>query len=166
MLATEREQLGGQNGGASGSAPDFGNVIGDRALHPELVQKKIAVAEDGGQEIVEVMGDAAGELAKRLHFLGTNQLVLELFAGRHVHERADESDCLAIAIANDVRPFKQIEIRPIQVTEPVFSGPLFAVARQGVANAGGRARPVLRMNLLLPKADVAGVGRTGVTEKS
>jgi hypothetical protein len=98
--------------------------------------------------------------------LGTNQLVLELFAGRHVHERADESDRLAIAIANDVRPFEQVEIRPIQVTEPVFSGPLFAVAGQGVANAGGRARPVLRMNLLLPKADVAGVGRTGVTEQS
>ena len=141
-------------------------MISNRAFHPQLVEKKIAVAENGGEKIIEVVRDAAGELAERFHFLRTNELILELFAGRHVHERADESDRFAIAVADDVRPFEQVEIRAVQMTEPVFPRPLFARVRQGVANARDRARPVLRMNLLLPEADVAGVGRAGVTEQS
>ena len=71
----------------------------------------------------------------------------------------------AIAIADDVRAFEQVEIRPIQMTKAIFSRPLIALARERVANAGGRARPVLGMNLFLPETDVARLGRTGVTEQ-
>ena len=68
------------------------NVIGDRAFHPQLVEKEVAVAEDGGEEIVEVVRHAAGELAERLHLLRANELVLKLFSRGHIHERADEAN--------------------------------------------------------------------------
>ena len=42
------------------------------------------VAGDAGQDVVEVVGDAAGELADRLHLLGLAQLLLERAPLRHV----------------------------------------------------------------------------------
>ncbi len=47
--------------------------VGDLVAH----QEEVAVAVDGGQEVVEVVGDAAGELADRLHLLGLDELGLE-----------------------------------------------------------------------------------------
>ena len=44
----------------------------------EAVDQELAVAGDRGQEVVEVVRDAAGEAADRLHLLRLAQLRLEL----------------------------------------------------------------------------------------
>ena len=57
------------DGSATGGATYFGNMIGDNTFEVQLLQKQIAVAQNGGEEIVEVVRDTTGELSKRLHFL-------------------------------------------------------------------------------------------------
>jgi len=41
-----------------------------------------AVAQDGGEQVVEIVGDAAGELADRFQLVGMSKLILELLALR------------------------------------------------------------------------------------
>ena len=52
--------------------------------------KQVREADHGGQQVVEVVGDAAGELADRLHFLGLGELGLEAFQFRGVDEVDDD----------------------------------------------------------------------------
>jgi hypothetical protein len=63
-------------------------------------QQELRVAEDGGQEVVEVVGDPAGELTHGLHSLGVSQLLLEPLLRRdvaHVGENPGLSPILARA---------------------------------------------------------------------
>src|SRR5437763_1295525 len=55
----------------------------------DLLTQKIQVADHDSEKIVEVMRQAAGELADRLHLLALPQLVLQRLAGRDVLERSD-----------------------------------------------------------------------------
>ena len=77
LLAREGEQLAHQRGGAVGVLADLHQVavldVGDVVAH----QQEVAVAVDRGQQVVEVVGDAAGELADRLHLLALDELRLE-----------------------------------------------------------------------------------------
>ena len=41
------------------------------ALFFQLKQQQFRVADDAGQYVVQVMGDAAGQQPQRLHFLGS-----------------------------------------------------------------------------------------------
>ncbi len=77
LLAREGEELADEGGGAVGVLADLHQVavllVGDVVAH----QQQVAVAVDRGQEVVEVVGDAAGELADRLHLLALDELGLE-----------------------------------------------------------------------------------------
>ena len=53
------------------------------SLAGQLVVQYVQVAQDGLQQVVEVMGDAAGKLADGLHLLGLPQGFLRLLALRH-----------------------------------------------------------------------------------
>src|SRR4051812_9342964 len=90
MLTAKGEQLSGKNGRASSRIPDFADMVSDRAFHPDLIQEQVAVTENGSEEIIEVVGDTAGELAEGFHLLRTNELILELLSRGHVHQRPDE----------------------------------------------------------------------------
>ena len=88
LLAREREQPLGQRGGAL--AGDGGGIektldavvaLGDAALD------QVERAHDDAQHIVEVVGDAAGELAERLHLLRLTQLTFGRFAACHLIEQ-------------------------------------------------------------------------------
>ena len=76
LLAAEGQELAGQAGGAlgrpSGSAPRYSRRGSSGA---ELAEQQLAVAHDDGQQVVEVVGDAAGQPAHRLHLLGLPQLL-------------------------------------------------------------------------------------------
>ena len=50
----------------------------------DLPHQQLGVADDGGEEVVEVVRDAAGELADRLHLLRLTQLLLEALPLGHV----------------------------------------------------------------------------------
>ena len=66
-------------------------MLRECSLDVAFFQKEIAITEDGGKKIIEVMRDAAGELAERFHFLRTTKLVLKLFARSDVHQRTDNA---------------------------------------------------------------------------
>ena len=40
-------------------------------------EQQVGIADDRGQDIVEIMRDAAGELADRLHFLALREILLQ-----------------------------------------------------------------------------------------
>ena len=46
-----------------------------------LLGKMLRIAEDDGEQIVEIVRHAAGELAHRLHFLGLDEFLVELVDG-------------------------------------------------------------------------------------
>jgi hypothetical protein len=58
-------------------------------------QQQVAEADHRGQQVVEVVGDAAGELADRLHLLRLGELHLELLALGDVDEVGDPAGALA-----------------------------------------------------------------------
>ncbi len=82
MLAREREQALHQDGGALGGLA----AIGEPAAHAfgpvEAPQREVEIADDGGQQVVEVVRDTAGEAADRLHLLRLTQCFLGLLAAR------------------------------------------------------------------------------------
>ena len=78
LAPREREQLLGQRDGALCAA----RHLIDRAPQFAVVGRSVApdrfeIADDDGEQVVEVVRDAAGELADRLHLLRLPQLFLD-----------------------------------------------------------------------------------------
>ena len=75
--AGEGEQTAGQRGGAGGAFHRIVEVhhhLAPRAV--EAAQRKVDAADDDGEHVVEVVRDAAGELADRFHLLDLAKLGL------------------------------------------------------------------------------------------
>ena len=132
LLATEGEKLLRQSRGASGRSANFGDVIGQHPFDLPFVQKKIAVAKNRGQKIIEIVGKAARQLTERFHFLGTTKLILKLFARGHVHQRADEARGFAVVIPQDERSFQYTDVTSIRAAKTVFAIPMIGFATQGM----------------------------------
>ena len=77
----EAEVAAGQIGGALGSALDDLRTSEDLRIAGSG-SEHAGIAQDAGQEIVEVVGDPAGEGAYGLHLLHVANLGFELDAGR------------------------------------------------------------------------------------
>ena len=58
----------------------------------QLHLDEVSIADDGGEDIVEVMRNASGERAYRLHLLGMPQLLFELPYLRYIVQRLDNGD--------------------------------------------------------------------------
>ena len=65
LLAREGEQLAGQAGGAVRVRLDLLDVVIVAVARRVAHQHQVAMADDRGQDVVEVVRDAAGELADR-----------------------------------------------------------------------------------------------------
>ena len=78
-------QLGAELGGLLGLLENLALL---RVLEPPL--QHLEIAGDHREKIVEVMGDAPGELADGLHLLRLAQLLLHLDARREVADEAGE----------------------------------------------------------------------------
>jgi len=89
-----------------------------------------------------------------------------LFSRRDVHERADETDGPAFAIAHDQRPFEELEISAISAAKLIFATPMLAAASESRADTGHDTREILRVNVLLPKTDLLWNGRSTITEQT
>ena len=75
--AGEGEQAAGQRGGAGRAFHRIVEVHHDLAARAvEAAQGKVDAADDDRQHVVEVVGDAAGQLADRLHLLDLAELGL------------------------------------------------------------------------------------------
>ena len=77
LFAAEGEELAGQSGGAVGGLLNGFGFGMQRMAEGELVEHDLGVSADDHEEIVEVVGDAAGEAADGFHFLGLAELVFE-----------------------------------------------------------------------------------------
>ena len=77
LFAAEGQELPGQRGGPLGRLPDLLRPCprGDPGASP--LEEDVAVAEDDREEVVEVVGHAAGQAADRLHLLGLAELLLQ-----------------------------------------------------------------------------------------
>ena len=78
LLAAEREQLTRESGGALGGIADFLYILPSWISRLDVAEQQRAVAHDDGEEIVEIVGYAAGELTDGVHLSRLRQLLLEL----------------------------------------------------------------------------------------
>ena len=143
LLAGEGQQPLGQRCAA------FGALDGavDQPLQARIVRQALAqqieIAHHGHQQIVEVMRDAAGELADGLHLLGLAQLLLRLFAGGHGLDQIGRS--LLDALLKGRGQFRQRRALGRQLGEQVLSLDFRRLARGDVgANADQRADAAIR----------------------
>ena len=98
LAAGEGEQLAGQLGGALGAVKmAFFSRGSARASLGHRRAEQLEVAADHLQQVVEVVGDAAGELADRLHPLGFAQPLLGADPVGDVAHRADQPVAGAVA---------------------------------------------------------------------
>ena len=78
LLAREGQQLPHEIGGAVAVLLDLHDVGEGRVARPEPHQQQVAEPDHRGQQVVEIMRDAAGELADRLHLLRLRELHFEV----------------------------------------------------------------------------------------
>ena len=91
----KRQQLAGEVGGPLRGARDLGDVAARRVGGRHVVLRHLGVPENRGQQVVEVMCDAAGQPADAFHALGQQQLMLEPPQFRDV--LADDQQVRAVA---------------------------------------------------------------------
>ena len=77
LLAREGQQLPHQRGGAVGVLLDVHDVREGRVRRAVVGQQQVGRHDDGGQHVVEVVRDAAGKLADRLHLLALRHLAFQ-----------------------------------------------------------------------------------------
>ena len=81
LAAAEREQLLRQRGRALAGLQDVAGIDAQRIGFVQPGDEQLRVAVDHRQQVVEVVRDAAGELADGFHLLRLDELLLELFLG-------------------------------------------------------------------------------------
>src|SRR5580700_7058392 len=84
LHAAEGEHLAGEGSGAVGCFANLLATAVEGLVGLQAVEKQIAVAADYGEQVVEVVGDAACHAAEGFHFLGLAELAFELSALRFV----------------------------------------------------------------------------------
>ncbi len=95
LLAGESEQLPHQRRAARDRALD----LHDRRTARRFLRGRLRRAADRGQEIVEIMRDAAGEQADRLEFADMRDLLLQAMDRRQVEQREGQPAHRAIRLA-------------------------------------------------------------------
>ena len=77
LVASERQQLTGERGGALRGRGDLGGRRVERMLGPQAAGDQFRVADDHREQVVEVVRDAAGEAADRFELLRLMELRFE-----------------------------------------------------------------------------------------
>ena len=103
LLAAEREELTDERRRPVGRAADLLDVVTARVDRGGVREQQLGAAEDGGEQVVEVVGDSARELADRLHLLGESELVLQALSLRNVAQVHQQILRLAIGVLHDRR---------------------------------------------------------------
>ena len=80
LPAAEHEELARERGGPVGGAPDLVDVVADPRVGRELALGEPHAGQDHGEQVVEVVRDAARELPDGLQALGLREAPLELLA--------------------------------------------------------------------------------------
>ena len=91
LPAAEGQQLLRERGGAARRGAHLADARAPRVLVAQSCQQGLGVAEDDGEQVVEVVRHAARQPADRLELLGLAQLLLEEAALGDVLQRADQA---------------------------------------------------------------------------
>ena len=83
------------NGGTVASPANFLDVIAQHGVGRQLTEDEFRVAHDRSQQVVEVVGDAAGEPPDCFHLVGLTKFALGPVALRNVLDDRDEVTRLA-----------------------------------------------------------------------
>ena len=125
LAPAEREQLPRQRRRAFARQPDFLEIGSERVVERDVVEHQVAVAEDRGEQVVEVVGHAAGELANGVHLLRLAQLIFQLATLREVADVDDDRADGTIGEPVDGDAFHDAP-RSVRVMESRFSGDDFS----------------------------------------
>ena len=82
LAARERQQTSRQIGAAHGGTHRRVNLARERRRFGDAALEQLQVADHDAEQIVEVVRDAAGELADRFHLLRLQQARFEALAAR------------------------------------------------------------------------------------
>src|SRR5216117_2992357 len=115
LPAAEREQLPRELRGPKPRVPDFLGILAARVAGGRVVQQQLGRAQDGREQVVEVVGDAARELHYGFHLLRLTQLLLEVALGAHI---AGEHEPGAAAGELE-RPGDEIHVESLALLRPV-----------------------------------------------
>ena len=108
LAAGERQQLPGQFGRAFDGFGDRVDIAAAPLFRQFAAAQEIGGGADDGQEVVEVVRDAAGELADGFHLLRLAQRFLALAALGDVDRLGHRADHGAVLV--EQRPHGEIEI--------------------------------------------------------
>ncbi len=101
LLPREGEQLPRQLGRADRVLPDLVEVVEVVATRGVTIEQLFAKAENGGQDIVEIVRDPPRELADRLHLGGLRDLLFEADLFANIAHRDDRAEAPAGGGAGD-----------------------------------------------------------------
>ena len=77
LAAGEGEELASERGSANGLMANFIEVAMEASFGVGLVHAEFGPAENGADHVVEIVGDAAGQLADGFEFLGLTDLFFQ-----------------------------------------------------------------------------------------
>ena len=140
LLAREGQQMPHQARRPVGILLDLHDVLERRVGRLVGIEQEIGRHHDGGQHIVEIVGDAAGELADQLHFLRLRDLGLELALRRGL-ERVDDGRFLVALGLLDRRDIEAAEALARPGQHRIDRGDIGLAGRRGT-DGGFERRPV------------------------
>ena len=123
LLAGKRQQLTGQRATALRRPQSTLDVSGQGMLRVQLHPRELQIAHDHSQQIVEIMSNAAGQLADRLHLLGFTEHRFRLCPLGHVGDGQNE----AIVGRRGSADLQLTAIRPQPLIHNRFQAGLLAV---------------------------------------
>src|SRR5262249_48157666 len=125
-LAGKSQELAGQVGGPGGKVHDQLQELSEGGAEFFFSEAKRGIALDAGEQIGELMGNAAGQGAHALHLLRLKQLTFHLLALADITVDADKMRQLPAQVhdrRHRERNFKQHAILATVVELPLPAGP-------------------------------------------
>ena len=154
LLPADRQELAGQRRRAFPGVADAAPVVVALAGRRGPQQRQVGGAVDDRQQVVEVVGDAAGEAAQALHLLGLEELRLQLRVVGDVDVRAEQRD-LAVAVIEQHGGVRQhVAIAAVLVPAAVLDLEVRRLAAQVLADGRDGALEVLGMEPAAPRLEV------------
>src|SRR6185312_448274 len=118
LPAAERQQLTGEARGAVGGAQNLAEPVRQILVAAMVGAQQLTVGDDGGEQVVEVVRDTAGEMADGFHLLRLPELFLEAFAVRDV---ANDGEHAGRTVGDEAhRDRLGLDGRAVQATERVL----------------------------------------------
>ena len=154
LLAADGEELPRQRRRALAGVADAAPVVVALAVRARLLQRQVGGAVDDRQQVVEVVGDAAGEAAQALHLLRLEELRLQLGVVGDVDVRAEQRHLRAALVEQDRRVRQHVAVGAVLVPAAVLDLEVRRLAAQVLADGGDGAVDVVRMDAAAPRLEV------------